>query len=246
MFSRRQFLAGSAAVFGAAGCTATGSGSTSTVSTVNSGLLVAPRGEQFPVKPVSLARIPSKYHRQTVRNSTGERPGTIVVDPDQKFLYFVTTERRAMRYGIGVGRAGFGWNGEAVIKAKRKWPAWHPPKEMQKRDPLAAKWANGMPGGPQNPIGARGLYLFQGNVDTLYRIHGTAEVNSIGRAVSSGCIRLLNADVIDLYDRVPIGTKVVVRQSRGEVIAEAARDIGADLGEAARSIGDALLRAVEG
>jgi lipoprotein-anchoring transpeptidase ErfK/SrfK len=243
MFSRRDFLVGSVAVFGAAGCTATGS--TTTVRSVN-GMLVAPRGEEFPVQPVSLARIPAKYHRQLVRNSTGEGPGTIVVDPDQKFLYLVLNERRAMRYGIGVGRAGFGWNGEAVIKAKRKWPAWHPPKEMQKRDPLAAKWANGMPGGPSNPIGARGLYLFQGSRDTLYRIHGTAEVNSIGRAVSSGCIRLLNADVIDLYDRVPIGTRVVVRKSRGEVMAEAARDIGADLGEAARSIGESLRRVIDG
>jgi lipoprotein-anchoring transpeptidase ErfK/SrfK len=243
MFSRREFLAGSMAVFGAAGCTATGS--TTTISSVN-GMLIAPKGEKFPVQPVSLARIPSKYHRQVVRNSTGERPGTIVVDPDQKFLHLVLNERRALRYGIGVGRAGFGWNGEAVIKAKRQWPAWHPPKEMQLRDPLAAKWANGMPGGPTNPIGARGLYLYQGNVDTLYRIHGTAEVNSIGKAVSSGCIRMLHADVIDLYDRVPIGTRVVVRQSRGEVMAEAARDIGADLGEAARSIGDSIRKVIDG
>ncbi len=245
MFTRREFLTGAIATFGVAGCTATGSSSTS-VSTVSSGLLVAPPGEQFPVKPVSLARIPSKFHRQSVRNSTGEGPGTILVDPDQKFLYLVESDRRARRYGIGVGRAGFGWNGEAVIKAKRKWPAWHPPKEMQLRDPMAAEWANGMPGGPTNPIGARGLYLFQGNVDTLYRIHGTAEVNSIGRAVSSGCIRMLNADIIDLYERVPMGTRVVVRQSRGEVIAEAARDIGADVGEAVRSVGDALRKAVEG
>jgi len=243
MFSRREILAGSMAVFGAAGCTATGS--TTTISSVN-GMLVAPQGEKYPVQPVSLARIPEKYHRQVVRNSTGQGPGTIVVDPDQKFLYLVLNDRRALRYGIGVGRAGFGWNGEAVIKAKRQWPAWHPPKEMQLRDPLAAKWADGMPGGPTNPIGARGLYLYQGNVDTLYRIHGTAEVNSIGKAVSSGCIRMLHADVIDLYDRVPIGTRVVVRQSRGEVMAEAARDIGADLGEAARSIGDSIRRVIDG
>jgi lipoprotein-anchoring transpeptidase ErfK/SrfK len=243
MFSRRDLLTGSIAVLGAAGCTATGS--TTTITSVN-GMLVAPKGEKFPVKPVSLARIPAKYHRQVVRNSTGEGPGTIVVEPDQKFLYLVLSDRRALRYGIGVGRAGFGWNGEAVIKAKRQWPAWHPPKEMQLRDPLAAKWADGMPGGPSNPIGARGLYLYQGNVDTLYRIHGTAEVNSIGRAVSSGCIRMLHADVIDLYDRVPIGTRVVVRRSGGEIMAEAARDIGADLGNAARSIGDTLRRAVEG
>lgn len=238
MFTRRQFMAGTVATLGAAGCTATGS--TSTVSTGTNGLLVAPPGEQHPVQPVKLSQVPQKYHRQKVRYWGKEKPGTIVVDPDQKFLYLVEDDTFAMRYGIGVGRAGFGWSGDAVIKAKRKWPAWHPPKEMQERDPLAAEWANGMPGGPQNPIGARGLYLFQGNVDTLYRIHGTAEVKSIGRSVSSGCIRLLNADVIDLYSRVPIGTEVVVRQSRGEAVAKAARDIGADLGEAFRGFGEII------
>ena len=120
---------------------------------------------------------------------------------------------RARRYGIGVGRQGFGWNGTARIRGKRKWPSWHPPVEMQERDPRAREFANGMEGGPDNPLGARALYLFQGGRDTLYRIHGTAEPRSIGRAVSSGCIRMLNADVIDLYDRVPMGTKVVVLQS---------------------------------
>ena len=227
---RRVFLAAGAAAAALAGCTST---STTTVQAPDAPrMLVAPPGEKFPVEPVNLSRIPAKYHRQRVRNRTGEGPGTIVVDPDAKFLYFVESERYAWRYGIGVGRAGFGWNGEAVIKAKRVWPAWHPPKEMQERDPEAAKWANGMPGGPTNPIGARGLYLFQGNVDTLYRIHGTAEVWSIGQAVSSGCIRMLNADVIDLYDRTPIGTRVIVRKSRGEVIAEAARDFGESVGRA--------------
>jgi lipoprotein-anchoring transpeptidase ErfK/SrfK len=238
MFSRRELLSGAVVTLGLAGCTQTGS--TSTVSTGTSGLLVAPQGEKYPVKPVKLSQVPEKYHRQRVRYRGQERPGTIVVDPDHKFLYLVQNDRYAMRYGIGVGRAGFGWSGNAVIKAKRKWPDWHPPKEMQERDALAAEWANGMPGGPQNPIGARGLYLYEGNVDTLYRIHGTAEVRSIGRSVSSGCIRLLNADVIDLYDRVPIGTQVVVRKSRGEALANAARDIGADIGDAFRGLGDAI------
>lgn len=244
MFTRRHFMAGAVATLGAAGCTA--SGSTSMVNTGTNGLLVAPKGEKYPVTPVKLSQVPEKYHRQRVRNYTGERPGTIVVDPDHKFLYLVQDDTYALRYGIGVGRAGFGWSGDAVIKAKRKWPDWHPPKEMQERDPLAAEWANGMPGGPRNPIGARGLYLFQGNVDTLYRIHGTAEVRSIGQSVSSGCIRLLNADVIDLYDRVPVGTRVVVRESRGAAMAKAARDIGADLGDALRSVGDALRGATGG
>ncbi|MHA1188893.1 MAG: L,D-transpeptidase [Alphaproteobacteria bacterium] len=226
LMNRRAFLASGVCAVALAGCT-TANTTTTTVQTPGAPkMLMAPAGEKFPVKPINLSKIPAKFHRQRVRNRTGEGPNTIVVDPDAKFLYFVESDQYAWRYGIGVGRAGFGWDGEAVIKAKRKWPAWHPPKEMQERDPEAAKWANGMPGGPTNPIGARGLYLYQGNVDTLYRIHGTVEAWSIGRAVSSGCIRVLNADVIDLYERVPLGTRVIVRKSRGDVIADAARDFG--------------------
>ncbi len=236
---RRIFLASGIAAAALAGCTTTDTGTTTVQAPGAPKMLLAPAGEKFPVEPVNLSRIPAKYHRQRVRNRTGEGPNTIIVDPNAKFLYFVESERYAWRYGIGVGRAGFGWSGEAVIKAKREWPAWHPPKEMQERDPEAAKWADGMPGGPTNPIGARGLYLYQGNVDTLYRIHGTAEVWSIGRAVSSGCIRMLNADVIDLYERTPLGTRVIVRKSSGEVIAETARDIG-------QSVGRAINNAVNG
>ena len=175
-----------------------------------SGMLVPATNEPFRVAPVNLSDIPMQYRRQIVNDPTGERPGTIVVDPGQRYLYLVLEDERARRYGIGVGRQGFGWNGSATIRAKRKWPSWYPPLEMQERDPRAREFANGMDGGPENPLGARALYLYQGGVDTLYRIHGTAEPHSIGRAVSSGCIRMLNADVIDLYDRVPIGTKVVV------------------------------------
>jgi lipoprotein-anchoring transpeptidase ErfK/SrfK len=134
----------------------------------------------------------------------------IVVDPNQRFLYLVMKDGKSMRYGIGVGRQGFSWSGDAVIKAKRVWPDWYPPAEMVARDPAAAPWANGMPGGIQNPLGARALYLYQGNKDTLYRLHGTADASSIGRAVSSGCVRMLNQDIIDLYNRTPIGTKVLV------------------------------------
>jgi lipoprotein-anchoring transpeptidase ErfK/SrfK len=175
-----------------------------------SGLLVPQTDEPYPVAPVNLSEIPMQYRRQTVGDPTGEAPGTIVVDPGQRYLYLVMEDGRARRYGIGVGREGFGWNGVAKIGAKRKWPAWYPPVEMQARDARAREFANGMDGGPQNPLGARALYLYQDGRDTLYRIHGTAEPNSIGRAVSSGCIRMLNADVIDLYDRVPVGTRVVV------------------------------------
>ena len=175
------------------------------------GLLEPTSSEPHRVAPVNLATIPQQYRRQIVGDPTGEAPGTIVVDPGKRHLYLVMENGRAMRYGVGVGREGFGWSGAATIKRKAKWPTWTPPKEMQERDPQARKFANGMPGGPTNPLGARALYLYQGNRDTLYRIHGTNEPQSIGRAVSSGCIRLLNADVIDLYDRVPIGTRVVVR-----------------------------------
>ncbi len=110
-----------------------------------------------------------------------------------------------MRYGVGVGREGFGWNGSATILRKAAWPKWTPPAEMVARDPSAAPWAKGMPGGPQNPLGARALYLFQNGRDILYRIHGTIEPRSIGKSMSSGCIRLLNQDVIDLYRRAPNG-----------------------------------------
>jgi lipoprotein-anchoring transpeptidase ErfK/SrfK len=177
------------------------------------GMLVPDSDEPFRVAPVDMSTIPHQYHRQVVRDPTGEPPGTIVVDPGQRYLYLVMDGGRAMRYGIGVGRQGFSWSGDATIRAKRKWPSWHPPVEMQARDPRAREWKNGMPGGPNNPLGARALYLYQGGRDTLYRIHGTNEPQSIGRAVSSGCIRLLNADVIDLYERVPIGTRVVVLPS---------------------------------
>ncbi len=208
-------------------CTAGGTmGTLAYAPSEGSGLLVPKTNEPFRVKPVNLSQIPMQYRRQVVRNPTDEKPGTIVVDPGQRFLYLVEEDGRARRYGIGVGRQGFGWNGTARIRAKRKWPSWFPPKEMQERDERAREFANGMDGGPENPLGARALYLFQGGRDTLYRIHGTAEPRSIGRAVSSGCIRMLNADVIDLYDRVPMGTKVVVLPASSPI---------ARLGQALRS-----------
>jgi lipoprotein-anchoring transpeptidase ErfK/SrfK len=180
-------------------------------------LLMATGDEPFMVQPIALSSIPEQYHRQTVPNPTGEPPGTIVVDPAQRFLYLVQADGTARRYGIGVGREGFGWSGAATIGAKREWPKWYPPVEMQARDERARQFANGMEGGPENPLGARAMYLFQGGRDTLYRIHGTNEPHSIGRAVSSGCIRMLNADVIDLYNQVPIGTRVVVLPSASAV-----------------------------
>jgi len=144
-----------------------------------------------------------KYDRQVVAYDGKEQPGTIVIDTDHKFLYLVEDGGKAMRYGIGVGRPGFTWAGSKTITAKREWPDWRPPAAMLKRQPELPRF---MAGGPQNPLGARAMYL--GSTD--YRIHGSNEPWTIGHNVSSGCIRLRNADVIDLYNRVNVGTKVVV------------------------------------
>lgn len=164
----------------------------------------------FNLPAIPWQKVDPRFLRQTVRYLTVHPAGTIVVDPANKFLYLVQPGGRAIRYGIGVGRAGFAWNGEAVIRFKREWPKWFPPAEMIERDPSLEKYRDGQEGGPSNPIGARGLYLWQGNVDTLYRIHGTNQPMSIGTNASSGCIRMWQQDVIDLYNRVDIGAKVVV------------------------------------
>ena len=160
--------------------------------------------------------IPPRFQRQEVADPTGEIPGTIVVDPSERFLYLVRENGCALRYGVGVGREGFAWSGEAEMRFKRSWPRWKVPAEMVAREPELEKWSvanGGMPGGLDNPLGARALYLFQNGEDTLYRLHGTNEPGSIGKAVSSGCIRLVNQDVIDLASRVPNGTRVIVRSA---------------------------------
>jgi lipoprotein-anchoring transpeptidase ErfK/SrfK len=165
------------------------------------------------IPAVNLAKIDPQYYRQEVATPASiaaEKPGTVVVDPGNRFLYLVEAGGMSMRYGVGVGRDGFAWSGDATIHDKQAWPKWFPPKEMMERQPETAQYANGMEGGIKNPLGARALYLWQGNKDTLYRLHGTNEPASIGHAMSSGCIRLLNQDVIDLYNRVPVGAKVVV------------------------------------
>jgi lipoprotein-anchoring transpeptidase ErfK/SrfK len=166
--------------------------------------------ERFPVPAVATNDLDPKYLRQRVSYSTKEPAGTIVVDPDAKFLYLVMEGGYALRYGIGVGREGFGWSGTAEIARKAEWPTWTPPAEMIEREPTLARYRKGMAPGLGNPLGARALYLFQNGRDTLYRIHGTNEPWSIGQNVSSGCIRLLNQDVIDLFARVPVGSRVVV------------------------------------
>jgi lipoprotein-anchoring transpeptidase ErfK/SrfK len=173
-------------------------------------------GEPFPVPAVNLAQIDSRFLRRTVPYPTNQPAGTIVIDPGNHFLYLVQGGGQAIRYGVGVGREGFAWSGTANVREKREWPDWYPPKEMVQRQPelrrqlMELQSGIGMPGGPRNPLGSRALYLWQGNKDTLFRIHGTVEPWTIGRSVSSGCIRMINQDVIDLYERTPIGAKVVV------------------------------------
>lgn len=151
--------------------------------------------------------LPSQFQRQMVFFRSTEPPGTIVVDTPSRFLYLVQPGNRAIRYGIGVGRDGFQWSGLLAISRKAEWPDWTPPPEMIARQPYLPRF---MAGGPGNPMGARALYLG----GTVYRLHGTNQPQTIGSAVSSGCFRLVNADIIDLYERVPVGTKVVVKQQR--------------------------------
>ncbi len=177
------------------------------------GLSQHAHAEEFPINSNDVNAVPKQFRRKTVNYLGNHAPGTIVVDTHRKYLYLVQANAKAIRYGIGVGKQGFGWSGGAVIRRKAKWPTWTPPAEMVERDPLAAEWAGGIPGGPKNPLGARALYLYQGKVDNLYRIHGTFVPSSIGKAVSSGCIRLINADIVDLFNRVPTGTRVIVLQN---------------------------------
>jgi lipoprotein-anchoring transpeptidase ErfK/SrfK len=146
------------------------------------------------------------YAKQEVFFRTTQSPGTIIIDTQDRFLYLIQGNNRALRYGIGVGRQGFTWSGMERISRKQEWPDWRPPPEMIERQPYLPRF---MAGGPGNPLGARAMYLGA----TVYRIHGTNQPETIGHAVSSGCFRLVNADVIDLYNRVPVGTKVIIKQA---------------------------------
>ncbi|MER2267952.1 L,D-transpeptidase [Methylobacterium oxalidis] len=172
--------------------------------------------DAFPVQAFNWKKANPVFLRQEVAFGGRYEPGTIVVDPRAHHLFLVQAGGRARRYGVGVGKQGFSWSGGATINSKQAWPDWYPPKEMIARTPKLAREVSplqsglGVPGGTRNPLGARALYLWQGNKDTLFRIHGTLEPTSIGRSVSSGCIRMINQDVIDLYGRVALGTKVVV------------------------------------
>ncbi|MDQ0504459.1 L,D-transpeptidase [Xanthobacter agilis] len=171
----------------------------------------AVRDGGFSIPAVDPQEMQPRNVRQLVNDPTGQTPGTLVVDPKNRFLYLVQENGKALRYGVGVGRAGMEFSGTASVGSKREWPSWRPTDAMIAREPKKYQpWAGGMAGGAENPLGARALYLYKGGQDTLYRIHGTNEPWSIGEAVSSGCIRMMNQDIIDLYGRVPGGAKVVV------------------------------------
>lgn len=172
--------------------------------------------EPFPVYAFNWRKANPAFLRQEIAYTGLEPPGTIVVDPRAHHLTLVQPNGRARRYGVGVGKQGFSWSGASTVNAKQAWPDWYPPKEMIARTPTLARQVTqlqsglGVPGGARNPLGARAHYLWQDKKDTLYRIHGTLEPESIGLSVSSGCIRMINQDVIDLYGRVEIGARVVV------------------------------------
>jgi lipoprotein-anchoring transpeptidase ErfK/SrfK len=226
VFSRRAFLMGAAATL--AGCATTQGGVKN---------VPVPQKVSYPIVPatdeelaaryaavedgghlipaIPYKEIDPKYYRQRVKDPTGEAPGTVVVDTPGRFLYLVEPGGTAMRYGVGIGRDGFAWEGEGIIHWRQPWPRWKVPADMIARTPSLARYSvenGGMDPGIKNPLGARALYIFQGGKDTLYRLHGSPEWKSIGKATSSGCVRLVNQDVIDLYKRVPYHARIVVHQ----------------------------------
>lgn len=207
--SRRSFLAGSAA-----GMTALGLGGCMTHGGISLAeaekMYGAVPDKKFPIPAADISQLDPKYYRQVVDYESSEVPGTIVVDSGNYFVYRIEGQGKATRYGANVGRQGFLWHGEAYIGRKAEWPTWTPPPEMIKRQPEVAKWARGMPGGLENPLGARTLYLYQNNRYTLYTIYSTIEPDTIGTNLTSGCTGLLTQDMIDLYDRTAVKTKVIV------------------------------------
>ncbi len=227
-FSRRSFLSflGAGAASTLAGCASSAPRPLATTVAFRPEPIEGPSSEldvmygsvvdgSFVIPAIPYRQINPRYYRQQVVDPTGERPGTVVVDTASRFLYLVEPGGSAMRYGVGIGREGFAWQGEGVIQWRQKWPKWTPPDEMVARQPELTKYSaknGGMPPGLSNPLGARALYIFKNGQDTLYRLHGSPEWNSIGKAVSSGCVRLMNQDIVDLYDRVPEKARIVVWQ----------------------------------
>jgi lipoprotein-anchoring transpeptidase ErfK/SrfK len=242
LLSRRKLIAGASAsaATGLAGCVTTNPTlpSASLAARTAAANAVEPNYDAiyseiqdgaFVIPAVQYRQLDPAFLRTNVTYPTQESPGTIVIDPANHLLYHVEGGGRATRYGVGVGREGFGWAGVARIKSKQEWPDWYPPKEMLDRRPdlmkamVELQSGIGMQGGPANPLGARAMYLWQGNKDTYFRIHGTNEPWTIGQSQSSGCIRMINQDVVDLYQKTPIGTRVVVLMYPGAQPAKVAR-----------------------
>jgi lipoprotein-anchoring transpeptidase ErfK/SrfK len=198
MLSRRQFLAGLAAPLLCPTSTRAEQGR-----------------EPFPVHKSDINEVQYRFRRREVSFESTLPKGALFADIKRRYLFLVLGEGKAMRYGVGIGKLAQAWEGEATIKRKAKWPSWHPTPEMLALygDDPNATWLNGISGGPKNPLGARALYLYQGNVDTLFRIHGTNQPGTIGTASSRGCLRMINVDIIDLYDRVAVGSKIIVSKS---------------------------------
>jgi lipoprotein-anchoring transpeptidase ErfK/SrfK len=208
-FNRRSFLFGSAVSLGAlalSGCAATDG-----ISLAEAQKIYGPEpDEKFPIPAVDVTKVKPQYYRRMVAYDSKEDPGTIIVDPHNYYVYRIEGDGKATRYGANVGRAGFLWSGEAYVGRKAEWPVWTPPPEMIKRQPEAAKYASGMKPGLDNPLGARVLYLYQNGKYTLFTIYSTSDPETIGTNLTSGCTGLLSQDMIDLYSRTPVKTKVIV------------------------------------
>ena len=206
---RRSFLLGATASLGALGLGGCVTGDTMSLAEASRVYGPLPN-EKFPVPAVDVTKVDPKYFRATVPYPTDEEAGTIIVDPANYYVYRVEGGGKATRYGANVGRDGFRWHGEAYVGRKSEWPTWTPPREMIKRQPEAAKWARGMPGGLDNPLGARTLHLYQNGRYTLYTIYASSDPETIGNGITSGCVGLLTQDMLHLYERTPVKTKVVV------------------------------------
>ena len=207
--SRRSFLVGSASLgaLALAGC-AVNDGN---MSLAEAEIVYGPvPAEKFPIPAADIRQLDRKYLRKTLPYETSEVPGTVIVDPANYYVYRIEEGGLATRYGANVGRDGFRWNGDAYVGRKSEWATWTPPAEMIKRQPEAAKYARGMPGGLDNPLGARTLHLYQNGRYTLYTIYASSDPESIGSGITSGCVGLLSQDMIHLYERTPVKTKVVV------------------------------------
>jgi lipoprotein-anchoring transpeptidase ErfK/SrfK len=220
--NRRQFIYGAAStsVLALSGCTTAtkvGQPVEKLPTSQNSSNIMTMYGpmpeERFPLPAIEISKVPSKFRRRQVNFTSPYPVGTVIVDTKTYYLHLVQENGQAMRYGVGLGRQGFEWSGEGIIQWKQAWPKWTPPDEMIARQPELEKWSadnGGMPPGLSNPLGARALYIFQNGKDTLYRIHGSPEYWTIGKSVSSGCVRMINQDIVDLYGRVTSGARLIV------------------------------------